>query len=722
MLDVVRRVEREWRAYRAILRGSKLFFYKITSDLHCNASIVERNLPSNRFLEIQKYRIKCAEKVLQRLVSKDFKKFDVAQLKVDEIILMQQFRFHHLLSFVLLFPTHLCLLVETEENVAGSGQNVGEHFTTTATANKVREMESGKAAALFSHRRKPSKLISRLFKLSLRKRPNGNVSAPQLPVHAENSSPPSALSNSSTVTLPPSSFLLPPPLFTLTLLLPIQELRVKVLNKASLLDLNGIRLESPPDSPAPFLHPTAHLPPPPQLLDALEIDVSNSLTLLQAIESLKASTTTTLPTPINRAVNSTTQVTLPSVDSTIISSANNSPSETTPDHGTETQPNHQTVDTRQFTVSTESQRELRAESASEGDSTPHPAFGRISSRASLPSPPLPPPLIPQQQHPSLVIFLLHAKACEVLNGTSEQVFSIASDDFRELLLRADSQVEMSAWIQAINAAAEFGSLAMEAGVELRVKRFSAHQKAPRPSSFLGSPPSIPLATLTDFQLEPSVLPEESSSTPASNANTQATLRRASGEELGDTTTPIPPSYLSAPFKHRISQSITNLFLRREPGSVQPPSSQHQPAPPRVFGVSLESLLLMEMAESELTNPTQGSRPSRPRSLFLFLRIKRPPEFMSSGNLPPSSPPPPNVYSSLISVDTNQSNNVTQVWTLKNSIPIIFKKCLDEVEMRGLTEVGLYRISGTNSVVKELKSLFESSSPSPFLFNSIDVFL
>lgn len=57
------------------------------------------------------------------------------------------------------------------------------------------------------------------------------------------------------------------------------------------------------------------------------------------------------------------------------------------------------------------------------------------------------------------------------------------------------------------------------------------------------------------------------------------------------------------------------------------------------------------------------------------------------------------------------------WSESNSIPVIVRKCLTEIELRGLQEVGIYRLSGTNTIIKELKIAFDQD---PFGVNlSVD---
>lgn len=49
-----------------------------------------------------------------------------------------------------------------------------------------------------------------------------------------------------------------------------------------------------------------------------------------------------------------------------------------------------------------------------------------------------------------------------------------------------------------------------------------------------------------------------------------------------------------------------------------------------------------------------------------------------------------------------------------TVPDIVKMCVEEVERRGMEEIGIYRVSGVASEVKELKTYFDTSKPPPSL--------
>ena len=46
------------------------------------------------------------------------------------------------------------------------------------------------------------------------------------------------------------------------------------------------------------------------------------------------------------------------------------------------------------------------------------------------------------------------------------------------------------------------------------------------------------------------------------------------------------------------------------------------------------------------------------------------------------------------------------------IPSIVRKCVDEVERRGMNEVGIYRVSGVASEIQALKASFDAGA-NPF---------
>lgn len=59
---------------------------------------------------------------------------------------------------------------------------------------------------------------------------------------------------------------------------------------------------------------------------------------------------------------------------------------------------------------------------------------------------------------------------------------------------------------------------------------------------------------------------------------------------------------------------------------------------------------------------------------------------------------------------------------KRDVPFIISACIREVERRGLSEVGVYRVSGSASDLARLKKSFETSEFSDFGLIFIFVFL
>ena len=54
-----------------------------------------------------------------------------------------------------------------------------------------------------------------------------------------------------------------------------------------------------------------------------------------------------------------------------------------------------------------------------------------------------------------------------------------------------------------------------------------------------------------------------------------------------------------------------------------------------------------------------------------------------------------------------SPNVVYFRRERHDIPLIGQTCVDEVEKRGLTEVGVYRVAGVLRDVEELRQAFDS---------------
>lgn len=64
---------------------------------------------------------------------------------------------------------------------------------------------------------------------------------------------------------------------------------------------------------------------------------------------------------------------------------------------------------------------------------------------------------------------------------------------------------------------------------------------------------------------------------------------------------------------------------------------------------------------------------------------------------------------------------------RSKVPYIVRQCIEEVEKRGIDEVGIYRISGVATDIQALKTAFDASKTpislslsSPFITSASDV--
>lgn len=45
---------------------------------------------------------------------------------------------------------------------------------------------------------------------------------------------------------------------------------------------------------------------------------------------------------------------------------------------------------------------------------------------------------------------------------------------------------------------------------------------------------------------------------------------------------------------------------------------------------------------------------------------------------------------------------------RSKVPLIVRQCVEEIERRGMDEVGIYRVSGVATDIQALKAAFDSS--------------
>lgn len=51
---------------------------------------------------------------------------------------------------------------------------------------------------------------------------------------------------------------------------------------------------------------------------------------------------------------------------------------------------------------------------------------------------------------------------------------------------------------------------------------------------------------------------------------------------------------------------------------------------------------------------------------------------------------------------------------RSKVPYIVRQCIEEVEKRGIDEVGIYRISGVATDIQALKAAFDTSKSHPLV--------
>ncbi len=53
------------------------------------------------------------------------------------------------------------------------------------------------------------------------------------------------------------------------------------------------------------------------------------------------------------------------------------------------------------------------------------------------------------------------------------------------------------------------------------------------------------------------------------------------------------------------------------------------------------------------------------------------------------------------------------------IPVVVEQCIEEVERRGMTEVGIYRLSGSSTAIQELRHQYNISKFQNKLFKKVN---
>ena len=233
------------------------------------------------------------------------------------------------------------------------------------------------------------------------------------------------------------------------------------------------------------------------------------------------------------------------------------------------------------------------------------------------------------------------------------VFRILTEDDQELLLQAISREDMYDWIQKLNSAsAEAARKFQETG-------------------FRNSRDSLSLEVAEDDNVG----------------------KKKDKEFLQNFVTQMneKSKQLTAGLKEMFDRNMKISEKDQTPGSSLPHIEKC-----RTFGVDLLEILYREIVEKEEYEKylvaTAGEKDSR-NTAKSFWKRKAKQTANNEEKLPYLDSIPP--------ADVN-----TVQWTAENSLPIIVKKCLDDVEARGLTEVGIYRLSGSSVTIKQFKAYFD----------------
>ncbi|KAI3642386.1 hypothetical protein MP228_011941 [Amoeboaphelidium protococcarum] len=266
------------------------------------------------------------------------------------------------------------------------------------------------------------------------------------------------------------------------------------------------------------------------------------------------------------------------------------------------------------------------------------------------------PLDPKTDKPIKVVSLMHSRSHVASDyARRNYVFRILTDDDQEILLQAASQDEMFDWIRKLNEAS-FESLR-----KMEDSRLNLIQEAE---------PVVEVASNTASQ---------QSLNSKSSANTGTLGRKQSQIQSGNAKDKLQPNAVDAPkrAKSKLAKSTSDQ--------------------PKVFKVPLMSILQHELAQKEvIAKMPQLSGASRFQSLFKKKPASATVEVQDS--------------------DITARDPSTIVWDESNSLPLIVEKCLAEIEARGLTEIGIYRLSGSNNAIKDLRNAFDAD---PFAVNLKD---
>lgn len=158
---------------------------------------------------------------------------------------------------------------------------------------------------------------------------------------------------------------------------------------------------------------------------------------------------------------------------------------------------------------------------------------------------------------------------------------------------------------------------------------------------------------------------------------------------------------------RLGQVDLTISLKYSPHPLEPPSSSVQQLP--LFGVPIEkvaqwvpSMFFFHILQKTCIFLLKSPKPRKPKDVYKVFFLKPGSEEWCDRKQRKSETVWSNGWREYFE---RVGSSVRQEGVL---VPHVVRCCVEEVERRGMQEVGIYRISGTSSDVNFLKAAFNSS--------------
>ncbi|KAI9280035.1 Rho GTPase activation protein [Sporodiniella umbellata] len=166
---------------------------------------------------------------------------------------------------------------------------------------------------------------------------------------------------------------------------------------------------------------------------------------------------------------------------------------------------------------------------------------------------------------------------------------------------------------------------------------------------------------------------------------------------------------------RLTEKSTELSLKNESLSRiiaekdnRVTAFMYQPTP-EVTGVTLEDqpVVLTPPEDKPLPCKSESKTVKKEPGLFRQLSLRLSAKKRKQESIDSSPTPDSTSYSAVVEKDTVFGMElVEQARSEASKIPLVVSKCIEEVELRGLSTEGIYRKSGTYQHVKDLQAIFD----------------